>query len=112
MVAKSIEDWFGNKKNQKFLRDLFDAGVKIKKEKLVKSDKLKGLKIVPTGELKNFSRDEVKRKIRESGGDPQSSVSKNTDFVLAGDNPGSKFDKAKRLGVKIISEEEFLGMIS
>lgn len=111
VVARSIENWFGNQKNQQLLKDLFGAGVKIKKERLIKGDKLKGLKIVPTGELESFSRDEIKRKIREQGGSPQSSVSQNTDFVLAGDNPGSKFDRAKQLGVKIISEKEFLKMI-
>jgi DNA ligase (NAD+) len=58
-----------------------------------------------------LTREEAKAKIRESGGNVSSSVSKKTDYVLAGDEPGSKYDKAKKLGVKIINEEEFLKMI-
>ena len=63
------------------------------------------------GELKEFSRTDAENKIRELGGGFSSSVSKNTDFVVIGDNPGSKFQKAKQLGVKIIDEKEFLNMI-
>jgi len=111
VMAKSIVDWFGDKKNQRLLRDLAAAGVKIKTEKSVKSDKLKGIKIVPTGELKNFSRTEIRQKIRELGGEPQNVVSGQTNYVLAGKNPGSKIDQAGRLGVKIISEAEFLKLI-
>jgi len=66
---------------------------------------------VPTGELKNFSRTEIRQKIRELGGEPQNVVSGQTNYVLAGKNPGSKIDQAGRLGVKIISEAEFLKLI-
>ena len=63
-----------------------------------------------TGELSAMSRDEAKEKIRGLGGDITSSVSKETDFVVVGKEPGSKYEKAKRLGVKIINEKEFLSM--
>ena len=106
VVAKSIADWFAGRRNQKLLEELEAAGIKIKTRQQ-QPQKLQGLKIVLTGELKNYSREQIKELIRDLGGDPSSSVSKDTDYVLAGDNPGSKFDKAKRLGVKIISEEEF-----
>ena len=64
-----------------------------------------------TGSLKNLTRDEAKQKIRRLGGDVSSSVSRETDFVVVGTDPGSKYDKAKKLGVKIIDEKEFLGML-
>jgi len=61
--------------------------------------------------LKNFSRDEAKAIVEELGGRASSSVSKNTDYVVVGENPGSKYEKAKKLGVKIITEEEFMKMV-
>jgi len=64
-----------------------------------------------TGELESMTRDEAKERIRELGGDVSGSVSKNTDWVVAGSEPGSKFDKAQKLGVKILSEQEFLKII-
>ena len=67
--------------------------------------------IVVTGTLKNFTRQEIEQKIRLAGGKAASSVSKKTDFVLAGENPGSKLDKAHKLGVKVIKENEFLKML-
>ena len=72
---------------------------------------LDGRTFVLTGELENFTRDEAKDMIRKRGGDISSSVSKKTDYVLAGENPGSKYDKAKALGVKIINEEEFVKLV-
>jgi DNA ligase (NAD+) len=63
---------------------------------------------VLTGTLSNMSRDGAKKKITENGGSVSSSVSSNTTYVVAGDKPGSKYDDAKKLGVKIINEEEFL----
>ena len=70
--------------------------------------KAEGKTFVLTGTLAGLTRDEAKAKIREIGGSVSSSVSKNTDFVVAGENPGSKYDKAKKLGVKILDEEEFM----
>ncbi|MCK4755742.1 NAD-dependent DNA ligase LigA, partial [candidate division WOR-3 bacterium] len=72
---------------------------------------LKGKTFVFTGELDSMTRQEAQSKIRKLGGHPSSSVSKKTDFVVAGRDPGSKYKKAKKLGVKTISEQEFLNMI-
>jgi len=62
--------------------------------------------------MENMSRDEAKAKIRAVGGSVSSSVSKNTDYVVAGDSPGSKYDEAQKLGVKVIDEKEFMKLIS
>jgi len=112
VVAKSIYDWFRDKRNVKFLEKLDKAGVRIQSTKRkVQSAKLRDKIFVLTGELESMSRDEAKEKIRDLGGDVSESVSKNTDFVVAGAGPGSKYDKAKKLGVRIINEKEFLNLI-
>lgn len=108
VMAKSIYDWFRNSKNIELLERLEKNGVKIKQTKKTKKGNLSGLTFVPTGTLNSLTRDEFKAKIRELGGNISSSVSKNTDYVVAGVDPGSKYEKAKKMGVKIISEEEFL----
>jgi DNA ligase (NAD+) len=79
--------------------------------KMDKNSPFFGRTIALTGSLKKYSRDEAKDIIREIGGKPASSVSAKTDFLLAGKNPGSKYEKAKELGVRIIDEKEFLKMI-
>lgn len=110
VVAKSIYEYFKDKKNLKFIDRLLKLGVKIKKPAAVKKV-LAGRIFVLTGTLASMSRDQAKEKIRALGGDIASSVSKNTDFVVAGKEPGSKYDRAKQLGVKIIGEKEFLKII-
>lgn len=105
-MAKSIYDWFHNPENIKLLKKLQKAGVKIRKSQTAQQT-LKGKSFVVTGTLENFGREEVKNVIREYGGEVQSSVSGKTDFLLCGENPGSKREKAKELGVKIIDEKEF-----
>lgn len=109
-IAESIELFFKQKETDVFLKKLQDAGLKIAREKLV-SDKLTGKQFVLTGELSGFTRDEASRLIKQMGGRVTSSVSKNTDYVIAGTEPGSKYDKAKELGIKILSEEEFKKLI-
>ncbi|MDO8524053.1 MAG: NAD-dependent DNA ligase LigA [bacterium] len=112
VVAKSIHDWFGDKQNIMFLEKLNRAGVRIRnQESGIRNQELKGKSFVLTGTLENMAREIAKEKIRELGGDVVDSVSKNTDFVVAGENPGSKLDRAKTLGIKILSEPEFLKMI-
>ncbi|HLD70848.1 MAG TPA: BRCT domain-containing protein, partial [Negativicutes bacterium] len=92
--------------------DLLAAGVSIETQRVTKtSGPLTGKKIVFTGTLATLSREEIKEKIRQAGGDWVSSVSQNTDYVVVGDNPGSKYQKAQTLGVKILDEKEFLKMI-
>ena len=106
-VGESIMDWFSDKKNVKLLEKLQDADVKVTIPTQIANEKLKGKTFVLTGEMEKFTRDEAKENIRSLGGDVSSSVSKKTDYVVVGDDPGSKYDKAKKLGVKIINEEEF-----
>lgn len=111
-VARSIFEWFSEEKNKKFLKKLKEVGVKIENYKISTSGyKLEGKSFVFTGELASISRDEAKDKVRALGGDASGFVSKKTDYVVAGENPGSKLDKAKKLGVKILTESEFLKMI-
>lgn len=111
VVAKSIYKWFSNKKNLKLLDKLDRVGVKIQYPKKKQAGKLKGKIFVLTGELKSLTRDEAKEKIRQLGGDISSSVSKNTDYIVVGKEPGSKYNDAKKLGVKIINEKKFLKLI-
>jgi len=113
IMAKSVYEWFHNTHNLKLLEKLEKNGVKVKSRKLkVGSKKLEGKTFVLTGTLAGLTRDEAKVKIRELGGNVSSSVSKNTDYIVAGSEPGSKYDKAKKLGVKIIEEKDFIKMIS
>ncbi|MDO8536920.1 MAG: NAD-dependent DNA ligase LigA, partial [bacterium] len=108
-VAQSIYDWFHESRSIKFLEKLEEVGVKIESEKLkVKNEKLLGKTFVLTGGLETMSREEAKEKIRALGGDVSESVSKKTDYLVAGSEPGSKYEKAKKLGIKIIDEKEFL----
>ncbi|NQU77173.1 NAD-dependent DNA ligase LigA, partial [Candidatus Falkowbacteria bacterium] len=109
-VAKSISIWFREKRNLDLLSRLFKRGIKIQNPSKT-SKKLEAKIFVLTGGLSSLTRDEAKKRIRSAGGDISSSVSKETDFVVAGVDPGSKYDKAKKLGVKILSEEEFLKML-
>ncbi len=109
VVAESIHEYFGDKQNQKFVDRLLKKGIRIQSYKLkANSYKLKGLKILVTGTLDSMSREEAKQKVLENGGDWVSSVSKNTDYLVVGENPGSKLAKAEKLGVKILDESAFL----
>ncbi|MCR4284007.1 MAG: NAD-dependent DNA ligase LigA [Parcubacteria group bacterium] len=110
IVARSIYDWFRDNDNKRFLKKLLPR-VMIKKQTQVKGAKLKKLKFVLTGSLSKMSRDEAKKMIKQLGGEVSESVSKNTDFVVYGSDPGSKYDKAKKIGVKTINEEEFLEIL-
>jgi DNA ligase (NAD+) len=109
-MAESIKSWFEEKNNQKLLEKLDKVGIEIEKPETV-SLKLKGKTFVLTGTLSTMTREEAKERIKRLGGKVSSSVSSQTDFVVAGAEPGSKYDKAKELGVKIIDEKEFLEMI-
>ncbi len=112
-VAKSVYEFFQDESNIKFIEKLKKAGIKILHSEISiqKSGPLVGKKIVVTGTLESISREEAKEAIRQAGGDWVSSVSKNTDYVVVGSEPGSKYDKARKLGVKIIGEREFLKML-
>ncbi len=114
VVAKSIKDFFSTKANIELIEDLKKLGIKTcETEESIKRAKniLYGKIFVVTGTLKNYTRDQIEQQIKLFGGKVLSSVSKNTDFVLVGENPGSKFEKAKQLGIKTVTEDEFENMI-
>jgi len=112
IVARSIYDWFHQKRNLEFLDRLKRVGIEIEILKIrAKKLKLKGLTFVLTGGLQTMTKDEAKAKIRELGGEISESVSKKTDYVVVGKEPGSKYEKAKKLSLKIIPEKEFLKLI-
>jgi DNA ligase (NAD+) len=113
-MAKSILQWFKNEKNIKILEELEKAGINFNNQK-IHSDKewiLKNKSFVLTGELESMTRDEAKERIKSLGGKILNSVSKKTDYVIFGKNPGLKYKKAKELEVKIINENEFERFIS
>lgn len=111
-IADSVVNYFSNDKNIKLIERLQSYGLQLKmQESSEQSNKLDGLTFVVTGTLPNYKRNEVKDLIEKNGGKATGSVSGNTDYLLAGENPGSKYDKAHELGVKIISEEDFNMMI-
>jgi DNA ligase (NAD+) len=109
-VARSVYDWFGDDNNKKFLNKLLKQ-VKIEKYR-PQLGKLKGKLFVLTGSLSAMPREEAKTKIQELGGKTSESVSKEVDYLVVGEEPGSKLEKAKKLGIKILDEKEFLKMIS
>ena len=111
VVAESVHAWLKEPRHQKMIDDLLEVGVKAEPVHKPKHQPLKGKIIVFTGELESMSRDEAKEKVRNLGGDPSESVSKQTSLVVAGPGAGSKLQKAKKFGIKIINEKEFLKMI-
>lgn len=112
VVAKSIYEWFKKSYNQKLIEKFKKAGVQVLEEKINnESTRLAGQTFVLTGTFESMTREKAKDRIRDFGGDVSSSVSKETDYVVIGLEPGSKSDRAKKLGVRIISEKEFLKVI-
>ena len=111
IMAQSVYDYFRNPVNMSVIEKLLAAGVTPERTVTKRSDKMTGKTFVITGTLENFTRQQAEQAVKQMGAKTSSSVSKNTDFVLAGENPGSKLDKARSLGVKIIGEKEFLGML-
>jgi DNA ligase (NAD+) len=110
-VAESASRFFSEKENRHLIEELKKAGVKVKADRAKGPQPLKGKTFVFTGGLVTMTRPEAEELVRSLGGHPSSSVSKETDYVVAGTEPGSKFDKAKKLGVKILSEQEFKKLI-
>ncbi|MDP2629317.1 MAG: NAD-dependent DNA ligase LigA [Candidatus Harrisonbacteria bacterium] len=111
IVARSISGWFQNRRNIQLLQKLDAQGIKISYQKKRAATKFEGKTFVLTGSLESLARDEAKEKIRLLGGATSSSVSKSTDYLIAGKDPGSKYDKAKKLGVKILDEDDFLKLL-
>ena len=111
VVAQSIVDFFGDEYNKKTIAELLGAGVTPIGPAANESSIFEGKTFVLTGTLEGMTRDETGGIIKKNGGKVSSSVSKNTDFVLAGENAGSKLTKARDLGVKVINLEEFREML-
>lgn len=111
-VAESVINFFKDKENRQLIERLKKAGLKFTEEVTKKGKQpLLNKTFVLTGTLKNYAREQASEIIMNLGGNVSSSVSKNTDYVLAGSEPGSKYDKAKALGIKILTEDEFIKMI-
>ncbi len=113
-IAQSVIDFFANEKNQQIIGRLKSYGIRFEldeePEKL--SDKLAGKTFVVSGVFTKFSRDELKKAIEDNGGKTGSSISTKTDYVVAGDNMGpAKLEKANKLGIPIIGEDDFIGML-
>lgn len=112
VVAQSIVDYFSDHRHQELIEKLDKVGVRLEAgESKGQTDKFQGQIFVLTGTLNIMSRDSAKEKIRQLGGEVSESVSKKTSYVVAGTEPGSKLEKAKKLGVKIIGEKEFLDLL-
>ena len=111
-ISGSIVDFFAQEPVKKLIEKLKEAGVIIKEDgEDIRKTPLTAKTIVFTGGLESLSRRQAEDLARKAGGSPASAVSKNTDFLVAGKNPGSKYGQALKLGVKIISETEFRGML-
>jgi len=113
VIAESITDYFSQIATKRLIEDFKEAGF-VLKESLseAKANPFSGKRIVFTGGLKGYSRLEAEELVRRLGGNSSSEVSKGTDFVVRGENPGSKYDKAKELGIRIIDEAEFSRLIA
>jgi DNA ligase (NAD+) len=105
-IAESIVEFFGDEHNRRLVGDLRKAGLTFTGQKKEKGTKLAGKTFVLTGTLKRHTRDDAKKLIEDAGGRVSGSVSKKTDYVVAGDEAGSKLDKARELGVAVIDEDE------
>ncbi len=111
-VGQAVYEWFNNKKNIKFLKNFEQKNIKLLPIAIPKEKrKLKDLVFVITGVLKSMSREQAKEKIVDQGGKVNKALSSKTDYLIAGENPGTKYGKAKRLGIMVINEKEFLKMI-
>jgi len=113
VMAESVVEFFKNEENLKVIEKLKKAGVKTSREEkeIEKKDILLGLTFVITGTLKNYTRDEITEYIKSLGGKVSLSVSRKTDYILCGKDPGSKLQKGQKLGIKIINEEEFENIV-
>jgi DNA ligase (NAD+) len=111
-VSAAIREFFDEPKNVALVKRLKEFGVKMKGEKKIRGTQLAGMTFVLTGTLGKYSRDEAKKMIEDAGGKVSGSVSKKTNYVVAGEEAGSKLDKARELGVSVIDEagmEKMLG---
>jgi DNA ligase (NAD+) len=113
VITDSIMQFFAHESNRKLLSKLKETGLNMKEAgSWAVNSKLSGKKIIFTGELKDFTRSRAEELVRKSGGNTVSAITKNVDLLVAGANPGSKYQKASGLGIKIINEKEFLRLIA
>ncbi len=110
-ISQAILEFFAREANQELVQALKDAGVEMTAEKRVRAEKLAGLTFVLTGTLPTLSREEAKKQIEDAGGKTAGSVSKKTSYVVAGEEAGSKLDKAKALGVQVIDEAGLMALL-
>jgi DNA ligase (NAD+) len=110
-IAKSIIEFFSEPRNRELVEELRTAGLTMTGKKKERGTKLAGKTFVLTGTLAHYSRDEAKKMIEDAGGKVTGSVSKKTDYVVAGVEAGSKLDKAKELGIEVINEDEMKSLI-
>jgi DNA ligase (NAD+) len=113
-VAEAILEFFQEERNRKVIEKLREAGLQFEQKKVGRHRglPLQGKQFVLTGTLPNYSREDAKKMIEDAGGRVTASVSKKTDYVVAGADPGSKLDKARELGVKTIDEAGLLKLLS
>ena len=114
VAAKSLYDFLHSEAGEKTLDELVSLGLKMTEDAPKRSGRqpLAGMTVVVTGTLSKFTRGEIKQKIEELGGKSSESVSKSTTFVVAGEEAGSKLEKAKKLGVEVLDEAGFLKRIA
>ena len=110
-IAASVKNFFAQKANQEILQRLEEAGLEVQEMSARKGSQLEGKTFVFTGSLEKFTRDEAQTRVEALGGRATSSVSGETDYLVVGENPGSKLDEAREQDVKIIDEKEFLELI-
>lgn len=111
ITALFIKDWFAQPQSQNMITRLREAGVNFENKRVVSDTRFSGMTFVLTGALSKFTREEATEKIESFGGKASGSVSKKTNFVIVGENAGSKAKKAQELGIPILSEDDFLNMI-
>ena len=111
IVAENIFNYFNNSKNIKLINELINLGISIHYQKVIINSKFVGNSYVVTGSFNSKSRQEIEKIIVENGGKVTGSISKNTTALVLGSNPGSKYEKAKKLNIAIIREEDFLKLL-
>ncbi len=112
IVAESIVEFFGHSENKKYVEELLShVTIEFSKNTIIQNPRISHKKFVLTGTLSTLSRDEAKAKIIQNGGEVVGSVSKKTDYVVTGENPGSKYNEGLALGITILNEKDFLDMI-
>ncbi len=112
VVGHSVAQWLGLASNQRFVKDLISVGVKVLPQSKSTNGKLSGTTWVFTGTLNAMSRDEAAEKVTKLGANVTNTVSKNTSYVVVGEEPGSKAEKAKILGITVLEEDEFIKRLS